>query len=98
MLTYYEIVILDTPPVTRVADVLALGETVKDAILVIKPEHTYKDAIILAVEEMNHAKIQIHGTVVNSVDLGRSSFKYRTGYSYYYSGNNNPKKKRKILS
>ena len=87
----YDYIIVDTPPVTRVIDTIALGEFIKNAILVVRPDMSIKDTIIGGIEEMNHARIKIRGIVGIAVDIQKSyHYKYRYGYGYgYSSGNNN---------
>jgi len=80
----YDYIILDTPPVTRVVDTLVLGKLVNDLILVIRPNHTLKDRLELAVEELNDSEINILGFVVNAADITKLSHKYKYGYGYGY--------------
>jgi len=86
----YDYIIVDTPPVTRVIDTLALGEFVKNAILVVRPDMSHKETVIGGIEEMNHARIKIRGIVGIAVDIQKSyHYKYRYGYGYGYSNGNN---------
>lgn len=80
----YDYVIFDTPPVTRVVDALILGKIVKDAVLILRPEHTFKDSVKWGIKEMEHSEIDIIGTVINAGEIEKSSFKYRYGYGYGY--------------
>jgi len=87
----YDYIIVDTPPVTRVIDTIALGEFVKNAILVVRPDMSIKETVVGGIEEMNHARMKIRGIVGIAVDIQSSyHYKYRYGYGYgYSSGNNN---------
>ncbi len=80
----YNYIIIDTPPVTRVVDTLVLGKIVNDLILVIRPNHTLRDRLELAVEELNDSEINILGFVVNAADIPKLSHKYKYGYGYGY--------------
>ncbi len=59
--SYYDYIILDTPPVTRVVDTLILGKTVQNAILVVRPNHSFKEGVQWGIDEMTQANIKIHG-------------------------------------
>jgi capsular exopolysaccharide synthesis family protein len=86
----YDYIIIDTPPVTRVVDTLALGEFIKNAILVVRPEISIKETVIGGLQEMNHARIKIRGIVGNAVEIQKSyHYKYRYGYGYGYSKGDN---------
>lgn len=88
----YEYIIIDTPPVTRVVDTLALGQFIKNAILVVRPDISIKETVLGGIQELNHARIKIRGIVGNAVDIQKSyHYKYRYGYGYGYSKGGNGK-------
>jgi len=98
----YDYIIIDTPPVTRVVDTLVLGQFVKNAILVVRPNTSMKEAVIGGIQEMNQAKIKICGVVANAAEIQKSYYyRYRYGYGYGYSDGENEikttKKKPKAL-
>jgi tyrosine-protein kinase Etk/Wzc len=80
----YDYVIFDTPPVTRVVDALILGKLVKETILILRPEHTFKESVKWGIKEMEQSNINIIGTVINAGQIEKSSFRYRYGYGYGY--------------
>lgn len=80
-LEYYDFVILDTPPITRVSDALSLGRIVKDTVLVIRSGHTEKESISWAVSELKSADINFLGALVNDCKVKDSSLKYQYGYN-----------------
>ena len=89
----YNYIIIDTPPVTRVVDTLVLGQFVKDAILVVRPGISMKEAVIGGIQEMNQANIKICGIVANATEISKSYYyRYRYGYGYGYSYGENGKK------
>ncbi len=89
----YNYIIIDTPPVTRVVDTLVLGQFVKNAILVVRPETSMKEAVIGGIQEMNQANIKICGVVANAAEIHKSYYyRYRYGYGYGYSYGENGKK------
>jgi len=86
----YDYIIIDTPPVTRVVDTLALGQFIKNAILVVRPDISIKETVIGGIQEMNDARIRIRGIVGNSVEIQKSyHYRYRYGYGYGYSKGDN---------
>ncbi len=81
----YDYIIIDTPPVTRVVDTLVLGQSIKNAILVVRPDLSMKEAVIGGIQEMNQAKIKIRGVVANATKIQKSyRYRYRYGYGYGY--------------
>ncbi len=83
----YDYIIFDTPPVTRVVDTLILGKLVKDAVLILRPEHSFKDSVEWGIHELHDANINIIGSVINAAVIEKSNFKYRYGYGYGYKLN-----------
>jgi capsular exopolysaccharide synthesis family protein len=79
-LDYYDFVILDTPPITRLSDALSLGRIVKNAILVIRPGQTIKESISWTIKELKAYNINFLGTLVNDCEVKASSYKYQYGY------------------
>ncbi len=84
-LGYYDFVILDTPPITRVSDALSLGRIVKDTVLVIRTGQTEKESISWAVSELQSTDMEFLGTLVNDCEVKDSSLKYQYGYNYQNS-------------
>ncbi len=83
--SFYDLIIIDTPPVTRVVDTLILGQSIKNAILIVRPGYSFKDAVIGGIQEMLNADIKIRGIVANAAKIQESYYyKYRYGYGYGY--------------
>lgn len=80
-LDYYDFVILDTPPITRVSDALSLSRIVKDTVLVIRPGQTFKESISWAINELKTTGINFLGVLVNDCKIKSGSHKYEYGYS-----------------
>ncbi|MCB9211164.1 MAG: polysaccharide biosynthesis tyrosine autokinase [Ignavibacteriales bacterium] len=80
-LEYYDFVILDTPPITRLSDALSLGRIVKDTVLVIRSGQTEKESISWAVNELKTTDINFLGVLVNDCEVKGSSLKYQYGYT-----------------
>jgi len=86
----YNYILIDTPPVTRVVDTLVLGQSVKNAILVVRPDTSMKEAVVGGIQEMSQAKIKIRGVVANAAEIQKSYYyRYRYGYGYGYSHSDN---------
>lgn len=88
----YDYVIIDTPPVTRVVDTLVLGQYVKNAILVVRPHTSMKDAVIGGIQDMRQAQIKILGIVANATEI-QNSYRYRYSYGYGYGYGNSHEEK-----
>lgn len=83
----YDYVIIDTPPVTRVVDTLVLGQYVKNALLIVRPNTSIKDTVIGGIQDMRHAQIKILGTIANATEI-QNSIRYRYSYGYGYGYGN----------
>ena len=79
----YDYVIIDTPPVTRVVDTLVLGEYVKNALLIVRPNTSIKDAVLGGIQDLRHAQIKILGVIANATEI-QDSYRYRYSYGYGY--------------
>lgn len=80
----FDFILLDAPPVTVVVDTLVLGKMVKNVILVVRPNITYKDSLSFAKDEMNSFGIKIQGVIINGYEKTMSTSKYKYGYGYGY--------------
>ena len=78
----FDFILFDTPPVTRAVDALVLGRLVNKAALVIRPDHSFKESVEWAVQEMHEANIDVCGAIINDYQIEKSSYKYRYGYKY----------------
>jgi capsular exopolysaccharide synthesis family protein len=75
----YDFVIIDTPPLTAVADALVVGKLVDGMLLVVRPGEVESGAVNTARSLLEQAKVPVLGMVVNGVSEG-------SGYGgYYYS-------------
>ena len=91
----YDYILFDTPPITRVVDVLVLGRRIKDVVMIIRPNHTIKDSVHWGIKELGREEVKVNGLVVNACDIKNSYFKhtYGYGYGYYYGYDDNGEKK-----
>ncbi len=84
LLTKFDFVLLDSPPVGAVTDSLTLSQYVDGTILVIKAGSTTNEMFESGVRKMNDMNARILGVVVNRVKaLDQNAYQY--GYSSYYA-------------
>ncbi len=97
----YDLIILDTPPLTVVTDAAVLGTKADGVILVARANATDKGAVTYAVEQLRNVRAKVLGSVLNDVDFrrdGRYSSTYgRYGYYYQYYYGDADKKRAKQL-
>jgi len=81
----YDIVIVDSSPMTPVVDARVLAEIVDSIVLVCQWDKTPRDAVSDAIKLLNVHSNKIAGIVLNNVDLKRMSAYGNYGYSSYYN-------------
>jgi len=100
----YELILLDSPPLTVVTDAAVLGTKADGVVLVARANATEKGALTYAVEQLGNVRAPILGVVLNDVDFRRDS-RYSSSYGrygYYYQhyyaeeGQKRGKKKTKV--
>jgi capsular exopolysaccharide synthesis family protein len=85
MAAYYDLVIIDTPPVAAVSDSFTLSGIVDKSIYVIRWEQTPRNVALAGIRQMIEAGADIAGIVLSRVDVKKHA---RYGYadSGYYQG------------
>jgi capsular exopolysaccharide synthesis family protein len=82
-------VIIDSPPAMAVIDASVIAHTVGGVLFVVAAEKTSRPAAIKALEQLDAAKANFVGVVLNRVDVDRNAFYYspyyRQDYGQYYS-------------
>jgi tyrosine-protein kinase Etk/Wzc len=81
----YDYILLDTPPVTRTVDALTLGNFVKNAVLIVKPNYSRKDSLKRAIQDFRQFNVHLLGCVINACDIKRFADDYGYGYGYGYT-------------
>ena len=88
---YYDLVIIDTPPIAAVSDCFTLSSLVDKAIYVIRWEQTPRNVALAGIRQLAEAGADIAGVVLSRVDLkkharyGYADFGYYRGsYQKYY--------------
>ncbi|MCK5845160.1 MAG: polysaccharide biosynthesis tyrosine autokinase, partial [Victivallales bacterium] len=88
----YDVVIIDTPPIMAVADVLVISPLVEGIIFVVKSGETPKREVVMAKSTLDTSTTELLGGVLNGVRLSRGYYKY---LYYYYGDEVNGKKTRR---
>jgi polysaccharide biosynthesis transport protein len=78
----YDLVIIDTPPVSASADAATLGRQSDGLIVVTRPSFTDKEMLQRTVSELTHNRIPILGVVVNGM-TGQTQKYYRYAVKGY---------------
>ena len=89
----FDIVLLDSPPVSSVSDALALSAQCDGVILVVRSGRVAHSLVRRTAEQIEAVKGRILGVVLNSADLKRDGYYYdyyHHYYSYYASSNAKP--------
>lgn len=79
----FDLVIIDSPPVLPTSDPLVLAPYVDGTLLVIKSGQLDRDAVRKAVEQLQMAKANLIGTILNQADHRHGRYPY---YGYGYGG------------
>jgi protein-tyrosine kinase len=93
----YDLILIDSAPLTVVTDAAVLGTKVDGVVLVARANVTEKGALTYAVEQLKNVRAPILGSVLNDVDYRRDSRYYSTYgkygyYHHYYYGDDGEKK------
>lgn len=82
---YYDLVIIDSPPIAAVSDCFTLSGIVDKAIYVVRWEQTPRNVVLAGIRQMVESGADIAGIVLSRVDLKKHA---RYGYadSGYYRG------------
>jgi capsular exopolysaccharide synthesis family protein len=83
---YYDLVIIDTPPIAAVSDSFTLSSLVDKALYVIRWEQTPRNVALAGIRQLAEAGADIAGIVLSRVDLKRHA-RYNYADSGYYRGN-----------
>lgn len=82
--TDYQVVIIDSPPMSAVSDPLIISPLVDGVLLVVEHGRTPKRAIRQCVTQMRHVDSTVLGAVVNKIDDRPGRYGYGTYYDYTY--------------
>ena len=82
-ITGYDMIVLDSPPVSAVADPLILSRMVDGVVMTVRSNQTQKNQVIHCSSRLHEMEANILGAIVNRLDVRRSGY----GYYYYYDYN-----------
>ncbi len=82
--SFYDYILIDTPPVTRVIDALILGRIIGNTIMIVRDKKTLKESVDWGIKELRSENVDIFGVVVNACEIEKTSYKHRYGYGYGY--------------
>ena len=95
VVTHFDWVIVDSPPVMAVTDSSILANVVGAVVFVAHSEKTSRHAAREALEQLAGARCTILGGILNRVEVGRNpyyySHYYRREYRNYYTTGGSPK-------
>jgi capsular exopolysaccharide synthesis family protein len=74
---FFDVIIIDSPPIVAVIDAEIISKLVDGTILVISADKTENKLMLDAVDRLKSNSINFLGVVLNN-------FKYKSGYGYYY--------------
>ena len=95
--SFYDYILFDTPPVTRVIDALILGRIIGNAVMIVRDKHTLKDSLDWGIKELRSENVNIFGAVINACEIEKTSYKHRYGYGYGYKYSYKNSDKSKIV-
>lgn len=78
----YDLIVVDTPPVTSCVDALTLSRDSDRLVLVARPNFTEKDILTRAVSELTSNRISILGVAINGMTTETEKF-YRYALQDY---------------
>jgi capsular exopolysaccharide synthesis family protein len=82
--TYYDQILVDSPPALVVSDPAIAGRLADGMLLVVRPDKNRRKMVIRTAEIFQTAKINILGVVVNHLANGSSGGYYGSAYGYEY--------------
>ncbi|WP_171173142.1 AAA family ATPase [Ruegeria sp. HKCCD8929] len=85
LLGYYDLILVDTPPVLIVDDACRLGPLIDRTLLVVRWGNTTEAVLRDATEKLSMNGIEVSATLVNDVDTRKHRRYGYGGYAHYYS-------------
>lgn len=79
----YDVIVIDSPPVSAVADPLILSRMVDGVVMAVRSNHTAKNLVLQSRQRLTEMNANILGAIVNRLDVRRQGY----GYYYYYDYN-----------
>jgi polysaccharide biosynthesis transport protein len=92
LLTQYDHIVLDAPPVMGLADAPLIGSRVESVVFVLESHSTQKSMAKVALDRLRAANAQILGIVLTKFDAKRAHYGYGYEYGYGYGYGTEEKK------
>ncbi|WP_296205442.1 polysaccharide biosynthesis tyrosine autokinase [Psychrobacter sp. UBA3962] len=83
LVSIYDYIIIDTPPVLAVSDAIITAQYADKVLMVTRYNHSVEGQLAYAVKQMHKANVTVDGIVLNDMVQGITS-KYSYHYSYAY--------------
>lgn len=83
LISRYDWVVFDSPPMNAVTDAAILGPQVDGVLLVVRAGQTTRDSVVSAKKQLAGVSAQLIGSVLNDIDVRMKSYKYGQ-YTYRY--------------
>ncbi len=80
---YYDLVLLDTPPVLAVSDALVLSQVVDSTLYVVRWDSTARAAVMKGLASLSEMGVQPAGIVLTMVDPNCEPMRYTEDYAYH---------------
>ena len=81
----YDVILVDTPPVSVVSDACEVANVTDGVLFLVRQNETEKDAVMRGVKQLELSNSRLLGFVLNGViDEGGKSYKYKYRYRYKY--------------
>src|SRR5579863_9317033 len=80
----YDHIIMDTPPVLGASDTVRLSASADAVILVVRADHTPREAFYRAQNALHRLNANLVGVVLNGVDMRSPEFSVQYGYHQGY--------------
>lgn len=94
---YYDMILIDTPPIGVVSDALVLSKYTNGIVLMARHGSTRTGDLKRSIERIETVDANLLGIVLSDVDVKNTSYSYRnkySNYSEYYSNDINAKTKK----
>jgi capsular exopolysaccharide synthesis family protein len=86
----FDTVVIDTPPMTHLADARVLGQLVGDIVMVLRAGHTTRDSARAAVDQFREDGTRVVGTILNDWNPKVSGNSYYEDYYRPYHSYSTP--------
>lgn len=86
--SYYDYIVIDSPPVLAASDAIILSQYADKVLMVTRYNNSIEGQLVYAIKQMSKAQIHVDGIILNDMQQGILN-KYSYHYSYAYGNKNN---------